>query len=147
MDIAELRAALKKAAAVFRGAGARAQAQSIEAVDSLIRKSGDATLEEFVERTKEALQVKPLAELSAAEVIELLADAGTDAAKFNLIFLQLEARSFSKDKALEIAARFTGGRKSSWSSKSKALQAIKSKFDDRVFQASKDSANSGVTPW
>lgn len=147
MDIVELRAALRRAASLFTAAGARKQTRSIEAVDSLLEASGDKCVEEFVEKTRAALKEPPLGALSVLEIVERLAVAGVDRSKFAVLYKQMQARSFDKDKLFEVAARFTGGLKTSWSTKPKALRAIKSKFEERAYLASKDAANSRVTPW
>ena len=147
MDTTELRAVLKRAAALFRSAGAKRETKSIEAVESLIEASGDRTVEEFVEKTQAALSEPPLASLSIPEIVERLAAAGTDRSKFNALYKQIQGRDFDKEKTFNVAARFTGARSTTWKSKPKALQAIKSKFDERVYMASKDAANSRVTPW
>ena len=147
MDITELRAALRRAASLFRAAGARPQTQSIEAVERLIGACGDKTVEEFVEKTRAALSEPPLESLSVLEIVERLALIGTDQTKFGALYKQMQSRGFDKEKALEVAARFTGARKNSWSSKPKAIKAIKAKFDERVYMAAKNASNSGITPW
>ena len=147
MDTTELRAALKRAATLFKAAGAKTHAKSIEAVEHLIDASGDRTVEEFVEETRAALSEPPLASLSVLEIVERLAGAGTDQCKFNFLYKQMQARDFDKEKTVEVAARLTGAKTTTWRSKPKALQAIKSKFEERVYMASKDAANSRVTPW
>lgn len=147
MDIMQLRAALRRAASLFKATGAKAQAQSIEAVERLIGETGDRTVEEFVEKTQNALKEPPLGSLSVLEIVERLAIVGTDQAKFGALYKQMQSRGFDKNKVLEVASRFTGARKTAWSSKPKALQAIKLKFEERVYLASKDAANSRVTPW
>ena len=147
MDISELMGVLKQATSLFKATGAKAQAQSIEAVERVIGASGDKTVEEFVEKSRAALEEAPLVSLTALEIIERLAIAGTDQAKFGLLLKRMKSRDFDKEKVLEVASRFTGARRTAWSSKSKALQAIKSKFDERAYLAAKDAANSRVTPW
>jgi hypothetical protein len=147
MDIMELRSALKRAASLFKATGAKTQAQSIVAVENLIGASGDKTVEEFVDKTRTALREPQLGSLTVLEVVERLVVVGTDQSKFTALYKQMQSRGFDKDKALEVAARFTGARKTTWTSKPKALQAIKSKFEERAYLASKDAANSGVTPW
>jgi hypothetical protein len=147
MDIAELTAALKSAMRLFKASGAKPQTKAIEAVEGLIEASGDRTVEEFVERTRAALDEPLLAGLSAEAIVERIAAAGTDQRKFTTIFKQLQAKDCQNEKVFDVAARVTGARSTTWRSKPKALQAIKSKFDERVFMASKDPANSRVTPW
>lgn len=145
MDIADLGRILKRTAAVFRSGGAAAQAEALDAVQDLLSSSGDATVEQFVQTTRTALLgIKALA---PNEIVERLNEIGTDQAEFDVIIGQLRAKDFDKSQAAAVAALYTGARESAFKSKPKALAAIRQKFDERAYLASKAKLNERVTPW
>lgn len=145
MDIADLGRILRRTAAVFRSGGASSQADTLEEIQGLLESSGDATVEEFVRNTRDAL--KGLRELSATEIAERLTMIGTDQTEFETLLKQLAEKQIDKTKATEVAALYTGSRAGSYKSKPKALAAIRQKFEEEAFLASKARLNERVTPW
>ncbi|MFM9939751.1 MAG: hypothetical protein ACKVP7_09665 [Hyphomicrobiaceae bacterium] len=147
MSITMLRGVLKRAAGLFEASGAKAQSRDIDAVEKLLADSGDATVDEFVERTLAARNPPKPAELSPVDVVNKLNEVGTDRAKFEQLVAQLKPPAFGKDKALMAASLFTGARPTAWKTKPQALEAIRQKFEERVYLAGKAALNEGVTPW
>lgn len=145
MDIADLSRILKRTAAVFRSGGAEAQAETLDAVQDLLQTSGDATVEEFVKTTREAL--KGLEDLAPSDIAARLNAIGPDQAEFEHFFKLISNKQVDKERAIAVAALYTGTRESAYKSKPKALAAIRQKFEDEVYHASKARLNERVTPW
>lgn len=146
-SISHLRRVLQRAVSLFEASGAKAQAGDIKAVENLLAETGDTTVDEFVDRTMTALNAPKAAELPPAEIVAKLNEIGTDRAKFDNLFAQLKLSAFNKSKATATAALFTGARATAWKSKPQALEAIRQKFEERVYLASKAALNENVTPW
>jgi hypothetical protein len=145
MNIADLSRILRRTAAVFRSGGAAAQAETLDAVQDLLQSSGDATVEDFVLATREAL--KGLESTSPEEIVQKLRALGTDQVEFEHLLTQLGEKQISKEKATAVASLYTGARESAYKSKPKALAAIRQKFEDEVYHTSKAKLNERVTPW
>jgi hypothetical protein len=145
MDIADLSRILKRTAAIFRSGGAPEQAVALDAVQDLLETSGNPTVEEFVRTTREAL--KGLADVSPTEIANRLTAIGTDQSEFEQLLKQLGDRQIDKAKAIAVAVLYTGARESMYKSKPKALAAIRQKFEEEVYHASKTRMNERVTPW
>lgn len=145
MSIAELRDVLKRAAGLFGSAGAKPQQKDLEDLERLVADSGDATVEDFVERTTDALDRAPLSAMGDEEILVRLYAIG---AKGNeAVRIMAELKSFPKDRLGKIGSRFTGIPAGSLASKPKALKAIETKLKERAYQEAKDGMNAGVTPW
>jgi len=127
-------------------AGAKRPAADLRKVRDILDEDNQQSVEAFVAETKALLSQPLLHELSAEEVAKQLRSAGTDEAKFARLFRELRSKSFTKDKVIEVAALFTGG-STTWKTKPKALDAIRTRFEDDVYQASKMSQVDKVTPW
>lgn len=146
-SISQFRSVLQRAASLFEASGAKTQADDIKAVEQLLADSGDTTVDEFVHRTQAARNAPKAAELPPAEIVAMLNDIGTDRAKFDQLFAQLKLPAFNKARAMTTAALFTGARTNAWKSKPQALEAIRQKFEERVYLASKAALNENVSPW
>lgn len=147
MSINELRTVLQRAAALFRASGAKSQAQAVDCVERLLADSKDETVVDFVSRTQDALSGPKPEDLTAEELALRLDNLRADKAAFAVLFTSLQRKEFTKSKAIQVASIFTGARPTAWSTKPQALKAIKRKFDDRVYLASKEAMNAKVTPW
>jgi hypothetical protein len=93
-----------------------------------------------------------LEQLSAEEIATRLRLIGTDEAKFAHLLGTLKTKAFNKEKVIEVAALYTGqspytGHSPAWKTKNKALDAIRTRFEDDVYQASKLEQVDKVTPW
>ena len=147
MSVNQLRGALRRAEEMFSAAGASRQAKALTEVDRVLSPAQGESVEQFVDSTRAALTAPALADETSAVVAERLAGVGTDQAIFSSLFEQLKAREFGRDKAIEVAALYTGAGEAMWGSKAKALEAIRLKFEERVYLASKAALNEKVTPW
>jgi hypothetical protein len=147
MAISDLSNVLKRAADLFQATGARAQAKEISALAATLDDSGDASVAGFVEQTQEALKRPPLAELPAEKITERLCELQGNTSAFSALLKEMNAKSFDKMKTFTVAAQYTGARETAWTTKPKALKAIKSKFEDSLYLASKAAMNAKVSPW
>lgn len=146
MNIKELRSLLDRAGAMLVGAGAKRASADLSKVRNILDGDDQQSVEAFVAETKALLSQPPLHELSAEEIAKRLRAIGTDESQFARLFAELKSKSLSKDKVIQVAALFTGG-SSAWKSKNKALDAIRTRFEDDVYQASKMAQVDKVTPW
>ncbi len=147
MDIRSLLANLKSARDMLRAVGATKPASDVAAVEALITKSDDATVEQFVERSKSALAgPKPGAE-SADEFVARLSAAGENEAVLGDVLKRLSDRSIDKQTVAKVAAAYTGASEKSFKSKPIALAAIRTAFNDRAYLVAKRRVNEKVTPW
>ncbi|MGI9423079.1 MAG: hypothetical protein ACR2PA_07790 [Hyphomicrobiaceae bacterium] len=147
MDISTLARSLKKTAGVLRAAGAKQQTAAVDAVGQLVSETDHETVEEFVDQAVEQLNRPSPKDMPPEEIVSQLRSAGTDDKAFEALFQAMRDRAFAKDKVMLVASLYTGARKTAWSTKPQALKAIREKFDDSVFLASKAAANENVTPW
>jgi len=147
MDITELRGVLKRAATLFGASGAKAQASALNDVEKLLADSGDATVEQFVERTSAALDRPPLAGQTVEEVLAQLYEVGGKRHEADRLLSELKGKAFTNESLATLASRFTGLPVKSVATKAKAVKAIKNKLDERAYLESKERMNAGVTPW
>lgn len=147
MSMDQLRGVLKRAAALFDAGGARTQATNLEAVERLLADSGDQSVDDFVDRTVAAMNAPKPADMEPAQIVAALNEIGTDRNRFNQLVAQLKVPAFNKAKATATASLFTGAKPTAWRSKPQALEAIRQKFEERVYLAAKAAANANVTPW
>jgi len=144
MNIKELKSILGRAEALFRSSGATPQASDLGKVRDMLDGDDHQSVSDFVAETKPLLE--PIELLSPAEIAERLNKIKTDEAAFSRIFAKLETRAVTKEKAIEVASLYLGG-KPHWKSKPAALKAIRTSFEDRVYQASKMVFVDKATPW
>jgi hypothetical protein len=148
MDVKELRSLLKRAETLFRRAGAPLQARALQDFNEVLeRTDGRKSVDEYVETASTVLKQADVVALSADEITAELDRLKTDATAFEALMRKLQQRQVSKEKAIAVAARYTGSPAAAWKSKAAALKAIKSRFDDRAYQADKDRLDEKVTPW
>lgn len=147
MDIKSLQSALSHAAALLRAGGGKPQAKALADVSDLLGSTGDATVGEFISKTKEALTPPPPPVVSSRDIAQRLHRAGTDKAAFEEVYAQLTPKDVVKLTVLEAAQYYIGSPKTTWKSKPQALKAIRAKFDERVFMDQRSQANAAVTPW
>ena len=147
MEIKTLQSALGHAASLLRVGGGKTQAKALDDVSTLLGATGDATVEEFVSKTKEALKPPAPVEVSSAEIAQRLHRAGTDKVAFEQVYALLTPKDVAKPKVLQVAQYYIGSPKTTWKSKPQALKAIRAKFDERVFADKRAQANAAVTPW
>ena len=147
MSINQLRSVLKRAAGLFEASGAKAQAGDLEAVEQLLADSGDKSVDEFVEQTLAARNAPKFSELAPTDIVAKLNEIGTDRARFDQLLAQMKTAGVNKAKATGTASLFTGARATAWKSKPQALEAIRQKFEERVYLAAKAKQNENVTPW
>ncbi len=145
MNISELRDVLKRAAGLFAAAGAKSQQKDLEDVEKLLADSGDPTVEDFVQRTVDALDRKLLSSQGDEEVLVQLYAVGAKRNEADSLLTEL--KGFPKERLSAIGARFTGISVTSVATKAKALKAIETKLKERAYQEGKDRMNAGVTPW
>lgn len=84
---------------------------------------------------------------TADEVAARFDALGTDETAFAALVSALEVRGFTKAKTCDVAEAVTGGRAGMWKSKKDAIEAIRTKFQERVYQASKLAGVDKATPW
>lgn len=148
MDTKRIQKVLTYAAGVLGAAGvARTKVGAVTEVADLLGDAPDATIEEFVARTKGELDKPEFRALPAQEIAKQLRAAEPDQSKFDGLLAEMRQKRFPKDKALEVAALYVGVPLSARTSKPKALDAIGNRFKDRKFQDSKARLNEKVTPW
>ena len=148
MNITQLRETLQRAAALFKSGGATSQAAALEAAERLLADSGDETVEQFVERSRTPARTSaPTAPVDIDALVQDLYDWRSDPERFAQFYKQMEGRNFDKETAIAVASKFLGLKPKHFKTKPEALRAIKQKFDDRLYLASKSAMNSKVTPW
>lgn len=147
MSLLSLRNVLKRAAGLFEAGGAKEPAADLHAVEKLLADSGDVTVDEFVERTRDAIRAPKPSDMAPLEIVMRLNEIGVDRGRFEQFFAELKVPAFNKEMAKTTASLFTGARPTAWKSKPQALDAIRKKFEERVYLAGKAELNRNVTPW
>lgn len=147
MNINIIRDALRRAGTLFEVTGAESQAGAIAAVEQVLADCGDETVEDFVDKTGKALAAPRFEDLTPDVIAAELEGLRTDKAKFALHFAKLQQAGLRKEKVAEVASLYSGARPTAFKTKASALKAIKQTFDDKVYLASKQAMNEGVTPW
>jgi hypothetical protein len=148
MNITQLRETLQRAASLFKSGGADSQAAALEATERLLADSGDETVQQFVERSKApAITSAPTTPIDVDALVQNLYDWRSDPESFTQAYKTMEGRTFDKATAIAVASKFLGLKPKHFKTKPEALRAIKQKFDDRLYLASKSAMNSKVTPW
>jgi hypothetical protein len=151
MELKTIRTALEELVRVFSASGAKAQAQGTQEVADLLRDARDASVEDFVQQTKAAIDGaradSQLLSLGAELVAQRLRELDGDNSGFEALIKRLQSKSCGAQQVAAIAGLYTGAGKDGFKTKSRAIKAIVDKHRERVFQASKARLNEKVTPF
>lgn len=146
MKINELRKLLEHASGLLGAAGASSQAKPLKQLDEALSTAGDADVEKFSDEVEESIVEINVGRLPAPELASRLEKAESDPRRFNAIMASLAKRDVDKAKVAEVAAIYTS-LPNKWKSKKQAADAIRRRYDDRVFQRSKLKQVGSGTPW
>ncbi len=130
-----LRDALTDIEKLAKAAGGKKTSVDIAAIRDLLNGEDDASVGDSIAELRNLIEVHK-AEVQNAYVQQLI-DAETDFILFNTLHARLSA-----DKTIEkldmdvIACKYTNGREK-WKNRKLALDAIRDRFEERVYQAGK----------
>lgn len=145
MNVKELRQVLEEAEAILAASGATAQTKNFKLFLELFKGRDDQPVSQFLAElklrlcppTSDTVELPKINEPVVERYVQRLRDAGIDNNIFDNIFSELlKDKQISKEDADAIAHRYTKGR-DRWPTKAAALQELKTRFGERVYQAAK----------
>ncbi len=98
-------------------------------------------------RSKSPAKGAALGKAGMLAIVGKLDAANISRPAFDSVMKDLRARSFGKADAVAVASIFTGARPTAFRTKGAAIEAIRQKFEERVYLAAKAKMNENVTPW
>jgi hypothetical protein len=135
MSVKKLLASLSGLGAIVEAAGAKKAAEGLRALKGLFVGESDRPAAEALDELRNVLNAEKPAEREA--YVKRLVDAGSDDAKFNTTVDELQKdKRMDKEDVDAIAHAFIGGR-TKWPSRKAAVEALRKKFAERAYQASK----------
>jgi len=135
MSVKKLLESLDGLGAIVEAAGAKKAADGLRTLKGLFGGDSNRPAAEALDELRDVLDSEKLAERGA--YLKRLVDAGTDEVKFNSAIDELEKdKRMGKEGVDAIAHGFTGGR-TKWPSRKAAIEALRKKFAERAYQASK----------
>lgn len=135
MSVKKLLESLDGLGAIVEAAGAKKAADGLRALKGLFGADSNRPAAEALDELRGILDSEKQVDRGA--YLKRLIDAGTDDVKFNAAIDELDKdKRMDKEDVDAIAHGFTGGR-TKWPSRKAAMEALRKKFAERAYQASK----------